>query len=136
LPFKKGASGNPRGWPKGKPRTLTQTVRALVNDRGGTIVKKIIESAEAGDVEARRQFLRYLLPHPKLVLTPVDLPPAKDAAEAQAQIGVLVGMAGRGELDLDSLHSLSRALALAIDTRLAELEERLGEQEAQEPGDR
>ena len=107
-----------------------------MNDRGGPIVKKIIESAEAGDVEARRQFLRYLLPHPKLVLTPVDLPAAKDAAEAQAQIGVLVGMAGRGELDLDSLHSLSRALALAIDTRLAELEERLGEQEAREPDDR
>jgi Family of unknown function (DUF5681) len=135
LPFKKGASGNPSGWPKGKPRTLTQTVRALVNGRGGAIVEKIIESAEAGDVEARRQFLRYLLPHPKLVLTPVDLEPAKDAAEAQAQIGMLTRMAARGELDLDSLHALSRALAMAIDTRLAELEERLGEQEAGEPDD-
>jgi len=44
-------------------------------------------------------------------------------------------MAGRGELDLDSLYSLSRALALAIDTRLAELEERLEEQEGKEPDD-
>jgi hypothetical protein len=129
LPFKKGASGNPSRWPKGKPRTLTQTVRALVNDRGGAIVEKIIEGAENGDVEARRQFLRYLLPHPKLVLTPIDLEPAKDAAEAQAQIGMLTSMAARGELDLDSLHALSRALALAIDARLAELEEIVSERE-------
>ena len=104
-----------------------------MNDRGGAIVEKIIESAEAGDVEARRQFLRYLLPHPKLVLTPIDLEPAMDAAEAQAQIGMLTAMAARGELDLDSLHALSRALAMAIDTRLAELEEALSELEAREP---
>jgi hypothetical protein len=91
--------------------------------RGGAIVQKIIESAEAGDVDARREFFRYLLPHPKLVLTPIDLEPVKDAAEAQAQIGMLTSMAARGELDLDSLHALSRALALAIDPRLAELEE-------------
>jgi Family of unknown function (DUF5681) len=134
LPFKKGASGNPSGWPKGKPRTLTQTVRALVNDRGGAIVQKIIESAEAGDVEARRQFLRYLLPHP-MVLTPIDLEPVKDAGEAQAQIGMLTSTAAQGELDLDSLHALSRALALAIDARLAELEEIVGERESNDGQD-
>jgi hypothetical protein len=70
-----------------------------------------------------------------MVLAPVDLAPAQNAVEGQAQIGMLTSMAARGELDLDSLHALSRALALAIDTRLAELEELLGEQEAQEPDD-
>jgi hypothetical protein len=78
----------------------------------------------------KRIFCRCLLPHPKLVLTPVDLEPAKDAAEAQAQIGILTSMAARGELDL---HALSRALAMAIDTWLAELQELLGERESEAP---
>jgi hypothetical protein len=43
---------------------------------------------------------------------------------------MLTSMAARGELDLDSLHTLSRALALAIDARLAELEEIVGERTA------
>ena len=43
---------------------------------------------------------------------------------------MLTSMAARGELDLDSLQALSRALALAIDARLGELEEILGEREA------
>jgi hypothetical protein len=64
-----------------------------------------------------------------MVLTPIDLAPTKDAAEAQAQIGMLTSMAARGELDLDSLHALSRALAMAIDARLGELEDILAERE-------
>jgi hypothetical protein len=40
---------------------------------------------------------------------------------------MLTSMAARGHLDLDSQHALSRALA--IDTRLAQLEEILGERE-------
>jgi Family of unknown function (DUF5681) len=128
LRFQRGQSGNPAGAPR-KPHKLTQTVRALVEKDGATIVGEIIKNAKDGDVEARRQFLRYLLPHPKLVLTPIDLTPAKDAAEAQAQIGMLTSMAARGELDLDSLHALSRALAMAIDARLGELEEILSQRE-------
>ncbi len=42
---------------------------------------------------------------------------------------MLTSMAARGDLDLDSLHALNRALALAIDARLAELEEVVGEGE-------
>ena len=64
------------------------------------------------------------------MLTPVDLPAAQNAAEAQAQTGMLTSMAARGELDLESLHALSRALAMAIDARLGELEEILGQREA------
>ncbi len=95
----------------------------------------MVENAKAGDPHATALFFNRIAPRHRFVAVPVDLPPAKDAVEAQAQIGVLVGMAGRGELDLDSLYSLSRALALAIDTRLAELEERLEEQEGREPDD-
>jgi hypothetical protein len=101
----------------------------------GEIIEAIIKDAKNNDVAARQLFVKHLMPRHRFVAEPVDLSPAKDAAKAQAQIGMLVGMAGRGELDLESLYSLSRALALAIDTRLAELEERLEEQEGREPDD-
>jgi hypothetical protein len=129
VPFKKGASGNPSGWPKGKPHKLTSAIRAIVERDGAAIVEEIAKAAKDGDVEARRLFLRFLLPRPRMVLTPIDLPPAKDAAEAQTQIGMLTSMAAKGDLDLDALHALSRALAMAIDARLGELEEIVGKRE-------
>jgi hypothetical protein len=134
VPFKSGRSGNPAGAPR-RPHARTQRVRKIIADATGEIIEAIIKDAKNNDVAARQLFVKHLMPRHRFVAEPVDLSPAKDAAEAQAQIGMLVGMAGRGELDLDSLYSLSRALALAIDTRLAELEERLEEQEGQEPDD-
>ena len=134
MPFKSGRSGNPAGAPR-RPHARTQHIRKIIADSTGEIVASIIKDAKNNDVAARQLFVKHLMPRHRFVAEPVDLPPAKDAAEIQAQIGVLVGMAGRGELDLDSLYSLSRALALAIDTRLAELEERLEEQEGKEPDD-
>jgi hypothetical protein len=133
VPFKKGVSGNPSGWPKGKPHKLTSAVREIVERDGPAIVEEIAKAAKDGDVEARLLFLRFLLPRPRMVLTPIDLPPARDAAEAQTQISMLTSMAAKGDLDLDALHALSRALALAIEARLGELEELeeiLGERES------
>jgi hypothetical protein len=46
LKFKPGQSGNPAGPPRGKPHKLTAFVRKMVDDKGGAIVKKIIERAE------------------------------------------------------------------------------------------
>jgi Family of unknown function (DUF5681) len=63
VPFKKGASGNPSGWPKGKPHKLTSAVRAIVERDGAAIVEEIAKAAKDGDVEACRLFLRFLLPH-------------------------------------------------------------------------
>ena len=47
---------------------------------------KVIEGAQLGDVECRRLYLKYLLPLPRVIATPVDLPLAQSAAEAQEQI--------------------------------------------------
>ena len=56
-----------------------QAVRALVEKDGPAIVGEIIKKAKDGDAEAGLSFLRYLLPHPKLVLTPI----AQEAGEAR-----------------------------------------------------
>jgi hypothetical protein len=113
MTFKPGQSGNPKGRPRG-PASLAVRIRRMVEKDAIEIVRSIIETAKTGDIEARRQFLKYLLPHPKVVMTPVDLPVAQSAAEAQEQISMLVQMTARGDLDLDSLAVLSRTLTLAL----------------------
>src|ERR1700722_13609963 len=45
-------------------------------------------------------YLKYLLPMPRVISTPVDLPVAQSAAEAQEQISMLTVMAARGDLDI------------------------------------
>ena len=57
-----------------------------------------------------------------MVIAPFDLPPARTAAEAKQQIGRLVSLAAKGEIDLDSLHALASALQMAISNRMEELE--------------
>jgi hypothetical protein len=128
MPFRPGVSGNPSGGPKG-PRSLAVRIRAMAEKDAVEIVKAIIEGAKLGDVECRRLYLKYLLPLPRVIATPVSLPVAQSAGEAQEQIAQLTVMAARGDLDLDALQILSRSLTLAIDTRLSELEETLEERE-------
>jgi hypothetical protein len=128
MAWRAGQSGNPSGGKKG-PRSLTMRIKAMAEKDAVEIVKAIIEGAKAGDVECRRLYLKYLLPLPKVISTPVSLPAAQSAAEAQEQIAQLTVMAARGDLDLDALPVLTRSLTLSIDTRLEVLEERLGERE-------
>lgn len=52
MKFAKGTSGNPTGAARGKAHKLTTRVRELVNDKGGTIVEKILERAEGDDQAA------------------------------------------------------------------------------------
>ena len=97
-------------------------VRKLIADATGKIVADVVRDALAGDVNARQLFITKLMPRHRFVATPLDLQPAKNAAEAREQIGTLVSLALKGDLDLDSAMVLSRALSSAIDARLAELE--------------
>lgn len=116
------------GRAKGKLNKATEAVRNLVSDNAADIVKLVIEQAKAGDVNAQATFIR-MLPKFRFVSAPIDMPVAQSAAEAQEQIGMLSAMAARGDLDLGSLEILSKTLTMAIDTRLAEIEDLIGERE-------
>jgi aryl-alcohol dehydrogenase-like predicted oxidoreductase len=130
MPFSPGVSGNPSGGKKG-PRSLAVRIRSMAEKDAIEIVRKVIEGAKSGDVECRRLFLKYLLHLPRVISTPVDIPAAQSAAEAQEQIAQLTVMAARGDLDLDALQVLTRSLTLSIDTRLSELEEIIEQREVE-----
>lgn len=132
MPYKPGESGNPKGWPKGKKQARAARVRALINDKTGVIVEKILANAENGDVASMQMFCKHLMPRHRFVPEPVDLPPAADLVEIRAQIAKLASLAASGELDLDSMTQIARTLALAAGLRLEELEDILAEKEGAE----
>ncbi len=75
------------------------------------------------------------MPRHRFVPGPVDLPQAEDLAEARMQIATLASLAAEGVLDLDSMTTIARVLAMAIGVRLEELEEIVSEREASSDDD-
>jgi hypothetical protein len=130
MTFRAGISGNPKGGPRG-PKKRTSVVRKMIADQTPGIVEAILRDALAGDAFARQLFCRFFYPKHRYVSVPVELPVAQSLSEAQEQIAMLVSMAARGDLDLDSTKILTDGLASSIDTKLEEIEEFLEDKGAE-----
>ena len=128
MAYRPGQSGNPAGGKPG-PQKRTAQFRKLIADSTNEIARKIIENAKLGDPAAQALFVKNLMPRHRFVAEPINLPPAKTVTEIQAQIGELVSLTAAGQLDLDALVVLSRALTMAVSTKMEELEELLSAQE-------
>jgi hypothetical protein len=99
-PFPAGVSGNPTGRKPGVPTRLSLEARRLVSKDGAAIIRKTIEAAKAGDVNAARLFYAYLLPRSKIVDEPpsFETPKLDSSSDVPGAIkGVLERMAA-GEL--------------------------------------
>jgi hypothetical protein len=119
MTFQKGQSGNPQGWPKGKPRKLSQMVHTIVSENAPAILKKIAEAAKAGDPEAQKVFVRLLPPVARYVADPVDLSRPSTAQDAAAQIAEITARLAKGELDLEGGGAVLNALRTFVATHAA-----------------
>ena len=64
-------------------------VRKIIAAASAETIEAIIKDAKNNDAAARQLFVKHLMLRHRFVAEPVDLSPAKDAAKAQAQIGML-----------------------------------------------
>ena len=74
--FRKGQSGNKAGRPRGAVNSLVGEIHSIVAAEAKPILQSVIAQAKAGDIEARRVFLK-LLPQgkwPAPFLPPIDGP--------------------------------------------------------------
>lgn len=115
--FKAGASGNPTGRPKGiKDRRVE--LRALLEPHADKLVKKVVDLALAGDVQALRICIDRIIPPVRERAVSVALPDTADAAGcADAQAKIIAAVAA-GEL----LPGEGEALAGLIEHRRRALE--------------
>jgi hypothetical protein len=138
--FKKGQSGNPAGRRASVAARLTAELRSIVAADAKVIVKSIVESAKAGDVENRRAFLK-LLPQAKWP-TPFELPKIDGPSDIPGAVKAALGAAAKGDLSIEDsekiigmLSGLRQAYEGAdLVAKLNEMQARLDEMVAQSGG--
>lgn len=130
--FQKGQSGNSAGKPRGAKDRRTE-MRALLQPHADKLVKKVVDLALAGDVQALRICIDRIIPPVRERAVSVALPDTADAAgcaDAQAKI---VAAVAAGELlpgEGEALAGLVEHRRRAIET--TEVMKRLEALEAKE----
>ena len=97
-PFRLGASGNPKGRPKGARNRATVTAEALLDGEAEAISRKLIEKALEGDTTALRLCLDRILPPRRERPVAFDLPKIESAAEALGASSAVLASCAAGAL--------------------------------------
>ena len=97
-PFRPGASGNPRGRPKGARNRATVTAEALLDGEAEAISRKLIEKALEGDTTALQLCLDRILPPRRDRPIAFDLPKIESAAEALSASSAVLASCAAGVL--------------------------------------
>lgn len=129
-PFKPGESGNPTGKPPGAKNKATRLAQSLLDGEEEALVRKVIELAKGGDLQALKVCLDRLIPPMKAqsALIQVEIPKTDnliDTADA------LLRAAAGGELSPDIASQLISAVGtIARVTEIEDLKQRLSALEA------
>src|SRR5262249_3495606 len=98
MPFQKGESGNPTGWPRGSRNRATLLMENLWADDAEAIGRKGIAMAKQGDMAAIRLCMDRLAPARKGEPVAFDLPPLDKPADSVAAAATIVAAVAAGEL--------------------------------------
>ena len=97
-PFRRGASGNPKGRPRGARNRATVTAETLLDGEAEAISRKLIEKALEGDTTALRLCLERILPPRRDRPVAFDLPKIESAAEALSASSAVLASCAAGAL--------------------------------------
>ena len=129
--FNKGASGNPSGRPVGSRNKTTLLAEQLLEGEAEELIRKTVELAKKGNIQALRFCLDRVLPIRKERLLELELPPAKNAPELAANFRRVLAAVGEGQITpaeaqsiTELLNSQARALELVeMELRVQTLED-------------
>lgn len=123
--FRPGQSGNPAGKPKGAKNHSTRLAQTLLNGEEEALVRKVIELAKGGDLQALKVCIDRLIPPLKAQAAPVQIDLSGTAS--MSDIGnAFIKAASDGQLPPDVATQLIAAVGtLARVAEIDELKERL-----------
>ena len=124
-PFKPGQSGNPAGKPKGAKNKATVLAQSLFEGEAETLIRKIIELAKDGDMQALRVCIDRLCPPIKAqsATVQVDIPETESITDLAK---AFIKAAAEGRLPPDVAAQLVSAVGtLARVVEIDQLKERL-----------
>ena len=132
--FRKGASGNPKGRPKGSRNKKTLLAENLLEGEAEELVRKCIEMAKEGDRAAMRLVMERLYPPPRSRPLHFDLPKTETAEELLAAFDAVLAAVATGEITPDEAQVVAALLSqkvklietVDLDRKLTELEIRSG----------
>jgi hypothetical protein len=127
MAFQKGRSGNPKGRPRGTGKVAA--LREQIAEHVPGIVKRLIDAALAGDMQAARLLLDRALPPLRAEdgTVKIDLPADSLSAQGEA----IIRAAARGQITPAQASAMTTALTgLARIKEISELEERIAALEA------
>lgn len=131
--FKAGQSGNAKGRPKGVADKRTE-LRALLQPHADELVKKVVELAKAGDIQALRICIDRIIPPARDNRINIGLPKLTDAKACVEAQGHIVAAVATGDLLPSEGEALSSLVenqrrsfeTVTLEERLKAIEERIG----------
>jgi hypothetical protein len=138
--FQKGKSGNPSGRPPGTRNRATLLAEQLLDSETEPLIRKVVDLANKGNIQALRFCLERVLPVRKERTIELDLPPAQNAQDLAGNLQRIVAAVGEGRITPgeaqalnDILKSQERAIELVgMEHRLQVLEDRISDVHASE----
>jgi Family of unknown function (DUF5681) len=98
MTFQPGQSGNPAGRALGSRNKKTLAVEAQLFDHAQELVDNLVDRAKRGEPAAMRLCMERILPTGRGRPLPIELPPVRSAADAQAAADVIMGALKEGAL--------------------------------------
>jgi hypothetical protein len=132
--WRRGASGNKAGKPKGVRHKATLAAEALLEGEAEALSRKAVQLALAGDVSALRLCLDRIIPARKDRPVNFALPKMTEAKDAVAASAAIVAAVAAGELTPTEAAELAKVVdgyartlqAVEFEERLLKLEKTLG----------
>jgi hypothetical protein len=132
--FRKGASGNPAGKPRGARNRVTVAVESLMGEYGPQVTARVIKRACEGDMCASRLVLERIAPPRRGRPVHLKLPDIGDAAGLMAAHAAVLRAVAAGKLTPEEAEPLSAMLAahsrvvenVELEARMKAIEERIG----------
>jgi hypothetical protein len=124
--WRPGQSGNPAGKRKGCKHRATQLAEQMIGEEAEQILRKIIDSALAGDATCLRLCMERIAPPVKERRLSLELPEIQEAADGVAVMEALLSAVAQGNITPGegvSVASLVEAYRRMVETQ--DLEQRL-----------
>jgi hypothetical protein len=133
MTFRKGASGNPAGKPRGARNRVTVAIEGLMGKYGEQVAARVIKRASDGDMTAARLVLERIAPPRRGHPVHLKLPDIGDAAGLMAAHAAVLRAVAAGKLTPEEAEPLSAMLAahlrvvesVGLEVRINAIEERI-----------
>jgi hypothetical protein len=123
--WKKGASGNPAGRPRGSRNKATLLMEQLIEDQGPELIQKLIDLAKNGDIRAMQLCVDRLIPRHKDRPIDFEMQPLLGYADFDVAFNKIFQAIASGQITPSEGEKLARIIQYMFEIEVMNFEERV-----------